>query len=87
MVFIGYQKIRSDSECESDDEEIGTFSTVYECFNKCNSTTGCRYFEYGKEQSVQGQCWWEKTTNENCPEGWQDDQKYDFYKIGILMYK
>ena len=87
-MFIEYQKIKSDAECLSDDEKLGTFPTVYDCFNACLVTTGCTYFIYGKEQGgAKDQCYWEKTTNENCPEGWEEDKKFDFYKLGTLLYK
>ena len=87
MIFADYQKIRVDSECESKDDLIGKFSTVSECSLACSQTTGCKYFIYGKVPSEQGTCKMEKTTSENCPEGWEDDKKYDFYKQGNLLYK
>ena len=90
MIFAAYQrfqKIRNDSECNSKDELLGTFSTVYVCSRACSRTTGCKYFIYGKVPSEQGTCKMEKTLSENCPEGWEDDTKYDFYKQGNVLYK
>ena len=71
----------------SNDELIGTFLTLYECSNACSQTAGCKYFVYGKVHSVQGKCYWEKTISKDCPEGWEDDIKYDFYQQGNLFYK
>ena len=72
--------LRSDVECSSNDELLGNFSTVNDCSNSCKTTHGCNYFVYGKVPDTQGLCFWEKTLNENCPEGWENDTKYDFYK-------
>ena len=87
MIFIGYQKIRSDVECKSGDKQIGTFSTLHECFDACLTTIGCKYFVYGKDEGSKGKCFWEYTSNENCKEGWIADTDYDFYKLGTLFYK
>ena len=65
MIFIGYQKINSDVECQSDDTRIGIFSTLNECIDACQTNTGCKYFIYGKGERAQGKCYWEKTPYDN----------------------
>ena len=88
MIFIGYQKIRSDGECNYDETLIGKFSTLYECFDACLASAVCKYFIYGKGGKAQGKCYWEKIVSgdENCEEKWIDDGRYDFYKLGTLFY-
>ena len=67
-------------ECQSDDEKLGNFDNVWECADACQEISECKYFIYGKGEK-EGECFWEKTVSEDCPDDWEDDYKYDFYKI------
>ena len=87
MIFIGFQKIRPDAECNSEDKLLGIFSTLLKCGDTCLTTFGCKYFVYGKDKGSKGKCFWEYTSNENCEEGWKADTDYDFYKLGTLFHK
>ena len=40
---------------------------------------GCDFFIYGKD-TKSGVCYWEKTADASCPEGWEADA-YDFYSL------
>ena len=77
--YTGPKLIKSDHECTSDDKKLGDFESLGQCANACKSTSGCNFFIYGKD-SKQGRCFWEKTSDSSCPEGWEED-KYDFYEI------
>ena len=67
-------------QCKSFDERLGNFDKVWECADACQDTSGCKYFIYGTGRK-EGQCFWEKTESANCSEGWDEDDKYDFYEI------
>ena len=71
--------IKSDNECNDNDEHLGDFTSLKECANACRNKAGCKFFIYGKD-SKQGSCWWEKTSDSSCSEGWEVDE-YDFYEI------
>jgi hypothetical protein len=73
--------VKSNTECKSNDEELGTSSTLHECESKCRTQSGCQYFIFGKGAKA-GKCWWEKTTSESCPEGWLNNE-YDFFKLKV----
>lgn len=66
-------------ECHSADEPIGAFSHLWECANACQEISECNFFKYGTGYK-EGQCWWEKTENRDCPEGWDPDY-HNFYEI------
>lgn len=65
-------------ECESDDVLLGEFSTISDCAIACRDKAGCKFVSYGTGDKA-GQCYWEKTGDKNCPEGWQRDY-FDFYE-------
>ncbi len=66
-------------ECESDDEWLTGDSTISECANACKSKPGCKFFSYGIGDK-DGQCYYEKTADLNCPEDWQRDS-FNFYVV------
>jgi len=66
-------------ECESDDEWLIGDSTVSDCANACITKPGCIFFSHGTGEK-DGHCYWEKTSNRNCPEDWQSDS-FNFYEI------
>ena len=76
--------LRKDVECSSPDENLHDMKYLWECESACNEISDeCKYFIFGKGEKYGG-CFWEKTENAECPEGWEDDQ-YDFYEmIGTL---
>lgn len=73
----GYVLRKSDHECKSADKKLGDFSSLNECANACCGMPECKFFIYGK---LNKRCFWEKTLDVNCPEGWEDDS-YDFYEL------
>ena len=68
-----------DNECKSIDQSLGEFESLEECANACKNIAGCHFFVYGKE-TKQGRCYWEKTADSSCPEGWLLNE-YDFYDL------
>merc|ERR1712228_619700 len=71
--------IKEGAECLSSDESLGTGMTLEECSEACSKINGCKFFILGSG-SKEGYCYWEKTENENCDEGWEDDE-FNFYAI------
>ena len=80
-VFIVGTLVKSGVECKSEDNYLGDFDTVGECSNACREKSGCNFFIYGTGGKA-GKCYWEKTKNRECPEGWESHQ-YDFHEIPI----
>jgi hypothetical protein len=74
-----YQLLQTGKECDSGDSNLGSKSSVAQCAAACKARSGCKYFIYGTG-SKNGKCYYEKTSRDNCPNGWQSD-KYNFYKI------
>jgi hypothetical protein len=54
-------------------------SSLEECAAACDNMAGCNFFIYGKDNK-EGWCFWEKTSDSSCTEGWDQD-KYDFYEL------
>jgi hypothetical protein len=67
--------LHDDSECDG----VTCIMTVEMCANKCESIEGCDFFIFGKGFK-DGRCYWEKTSDASCPEGWETDE-YDFYLL------
>jgi len=78
-MFLEYILLNSGAECDSDDNWLGEFTTIQECANVCRKTECCNFFLYGTGEK-DGQCYWEKTENKNCPEDWEEDS-FNFYEI------
>jgi len=81
--------IKSDVECDSNDDFLGMFDTLHECADKVLEAGG-RFFIYGKEEisgrsdgDKTGQCYHEKTSDATCSEGWESDS-YDFYQVACM---
>ena len=71
--------MKSGVQCKSDDELLGEYSSLIGCSNVCRKTNGCNFFQYGKDNK-KGKCLWEKTSEGNCSQGWEDDDS-DFYEL------
>ena len=84
IYYADYRLIKSDHQCKSEGQHLGNFQSVEECANACKEWAGCNFFIYGKD-SLKGRCNWEKTSNSNCPEGWEEDD-YDFYELISRFY-
>jgi len=76
----GYGLIKSGVECNSRDRYLGKFDFLDECANACRNKKRCRFFIYGTSNK-KGWCYWEKTSDKSCSEGWENDN-YDFYSLG-----
>ena len=66
-------------ECKSDDKWLGKYNTPTECAKACKENKGCKFFIFGTGSKT-GKCYWEKTLNAACPEGWYEND-YDFYTM------
>ena len=73
--------IRESYQCASHDTSLGSFQTMEECADTCAAVGNCRFFSFGKGESA-GQCHHEFTEAATCPEGFQKDTSYDFYRSG-----
>ena len=73
--------IKSGHECGSSDELLGFVSSAEACGARCINKEGCKYFIVENNGGFSGRCYWEKTTSQNCPEGWDVFNSYDFYAI------
>ena len=71
--------VQSKSNCKSDDKLFGKMKTIEQCAEKCKNTQGCRYFVYGIGKNAE-KCFWEKTSDATCVEGWEKDT-YHFYAL------
>ena len=81
MFSAGYKLLKSEADCRSRDESLGDFPSIDECADACRNKDGCAFFLYGiPETDKELGCFWEKTPNEKCSDGWQDD-KYNFYEL------
>ena len=76
--------IKVGHECKSADKHLGKFDSVGQSRNACKYKRGCKFFIYGTNskniKKNEGQCYWEKTSDSSCPEGWEEDE-FDFYKL------
>eukprot|EP01060_Flectonema_neradi_P038846 TRINITY_DN828_c0_g1_i6.p1 TRINITY_DN828_c0_g1~~TRINITY_DN828_c0_g1_i6.p1 ORF type:complete len:711 (+),score=129.08 TRINITY_DN828_c0_g1_i6:47-2134(+) len=80
-----YKLVKEDVECRSHDKDLsgGKRVTLHECAAACADTSGCRFFIHGKNGqtgSKVGNCFWEQTSSEYCPEGFDTDS-YIMYKM------
>ena len=71
------------AECKSADENLGSQVSIADCARACRKKTGCNFFVFGTG-SKDGKCYWEKTQNTNCPEGWDEDD-YNFYEMKSMF--
>ena len=71
--------LRRGVECTSEDEFLGEYVSLEECKAACGDTSGCEFYIFGKDDKY-GQCYWEKTTSAQCPEGFREDAS-DFYAM------
>ena len=81
----GYRLLRKGHECMSKDESMGQSCSLQGVQTSAAESliVGISY----TEQAQRGKCFHEKTPNETCPEGFEEDQ-YDFYAIDpIFMHR
>ena len=79
-----YSKIETAKECNCPDMLLGAGMSEDSCANACAAKTGCEFFIFGGGSILGfsvGKCYWEKTTNASCPEGFNYGP-YDFYQMG-----
>ena len=76
---VDYKLVKSNAECKSGDQSLGSFSTLYGCAGACRKNAQCTYFIYGINNK-KGKCYWEKTSSRGCTDGWETDS-YNFYKL------
>ena len=80
-----YRLLKSGVECQSEDESLPwgwirwSVPDVKKCADACREKSDCKYFIFGTGRK-EGNCYWEKTENGECPEGLQEDH-FDFYEI------
>ena len=69
--------------CASPQESLGSYRSIHDCAYACASVTGCRYFtfETGKDETAKKECFEEKTTSPDCPEGWIEDDSFNVFEI------
>ena len=79
IVILDYRLVKSGAECHSTDQNLGRFDNLQECSDACLNKNECTYFIYGTGSKA-GRCWWEKTHNHCCSEGWENDE-YNFYEV------
>jgi len=78
--------IKTDSECGSENLDLGPQSTLAACAAACDRhqyPRQCQFFNYGKLQEA-GRCFMEQTTSSRCEEGWLSSETRDFYKLNRL---
>lgn len=78
--------IKTDSECGSENLDLGPQSTLAACAAACDRhqhPRQCQFFNYGKLQEA-GRCFMEQTTSARCEEGWLGAETRDFYKLNRL---
>jgi len=75
---LSFSLIKKNHECSSSDDSLGKFSEVSLCAIACQQKEECTFFIYGEENR---KCYWEHTSSEDCPGGWEMDKKYDFYEL------
>ena len=83
FTFLDYNLVKSGHECKSADENLGRQVSIADCARACRKKTGCNFFVFGTG-SKDGKCYWEKTQNTNCPEGWDEDD-YNFYEMKSMF--
>jgi len=74
-----YHHVKSNVECKSGDNSMGTMNSVKDCANAVRADGG-RFFIYGTSWAKKGWCYKENAAAENCPEGWESDS-YSFYSV------
>lgn len=77
-----FRLVKQYAKCLSNDYNLGNGSCdPKECAKRCRGQPGCWFFAHGHNGVAKGQCLWEKTTRDWCPEGFQPDSKYNFYAL------
>ena len=68
------------------EQDLGIFGTVTECALACKDHATCKYFSYRRWEGIgqlpaSGKCYWERTIAADCPGGFVENDKYDFYAL------
>lgn len=78
-----FRLVKKDVKCLSKDEKIGNgLDDASQCAKRCRAQPKCRFFAFGVG-FAKGQCYWVKTYDASCPQGFQPDIKYHFYELLI----
>ena len=78
-----YILVKEHAECKSKKVRLGLFvSSAQKCAKMCKRELGCEFFIVGKGTNT-GSCYYEKTTDASCPEGWQASRLYDFMRLDL----
>lgn len=72
--------VRTNVECSSEHESLGTVADFDACRQACEETDGCMFFSFGEDDKA---CAYEKTSSAACPEGFIDKNKYNFYSLNL----
>ena len=78
--------MKENVECNSGDMKLrDNLDNSSQCAAHCRAKDGCNFFVFGRTDittnGAKGQCWWEKTSDASCPEGFESDTKYHFYEL------
>ena len=65
--------------CRSSDLDLGVLATLEECAAAVQ-LAGRTFFLYGRNAEA-GKCFAETTASRDCPEGWEGQDDYDFYRL------
>ena len=75
-VFDLYNLVKTGHSCQSEDHNLGNAATLNQCAEKCQATSGCRYFYYDQSST---DCKQEKTLSRSCEQGWTAVSSRNFY--------
>jgi len=76
----GYGLIKSSVTCNSDDKYLGEYSNVAKCAAACRAEVGCEFFVFNVMDST-GRCYFEKTAEPTCAEGFDSEPGFNFYGL------
>ena len=73
-----FRLVKEKVQCKSSDTLIHRdLDNAAECAAYCRAQDGCNFFLLKRPN---GTCYWEKTSDASCPEGFKDHQ-YNFYEL------
>ena len=67
-------------QCKSANTKMTDSNNAGECAKKVKEAGGA-FFIFSNDVTKSKKCYKENTATANCDEGWEDDDKYDFYEI------
>jgi hypothetical protein len=76
----GLKLVKSRSSCKGESADMGPQPTALACLGAVRAMGG-KFFKFSTyPSSTPHTCFWQGTTSEDCPEGWQEED-FDFYKV------